>query len=325
LPHAVLALGAAAAMLAGQQPALDTSAAERWLASDQTSRELQAEAVDGLLARPEAGFAWLGSRLAEAQADADGRKGVEALTTHAVLEFVQRQDKREVRFAGQFEPMLPVQSVACDFLFGLLLDPPEWFPHTHRKKLVPALRDLQPHSPGEPRLGRVLAIAENEEIEPEDLRFALAAMLHQWGHPDLARRRLEELKRASAESEVDDRVRALRELAEFQYVLRDYRAAAATHRSMLALATASSVMMYPIDHYAAACACALSGDVDRGIEALRRCAELQASEETDSSHKLKRELWQTDPEIAALRRDPRYAAIFARAFGAADEPARAGR
>jgi hypothetical protein len=43
-----------------------------------------------------------------------------------------------------------------------------------------------------------------------DLRFARAAMLHVWGHPDVARRRLAELKRACAESVVDVRGRALR-------------------------------------------------------------------------------------------------------------------
>ena len=53
---------------------------------------------------------------------------------------------------------------------------------------------------------------------------------------------------------------------------------------------------------------------DAGFAALSRCADMHASDRVDPVRKLPRALWQIDPDLAALREDPRFAAILARAF-----------
>jgi hypothetical protein len=291
------------------------AAVERWLASDQVSRPLLDEAVQALLVDPQAGFAWLGGKLAGAKTEQAVDKGVESLVVHCTLEFVRRQRKSGMHFEGQYAPLRAVQPMAGEFLFGLLLDTPDWFPHTHRVHLVRPLRDLQPAPPAEPRLQRVMALAADAAREPEDLRRALAAMLWSWGHKEPAKEHLTGLLLQSADGDPADRVRALGELAAFQYELLDYRSAAATHRSLAALATSSGIALKPIDLYSAACVHALVGDVERGIAALQRCALLLASPDVDSSHKLARELFDNDPELAPLRRDPRWRGIVEQAFG----------
>ncbi|MBX3462647.1 MAG: hypothetical protein KF830_05720 [Planctomycetes bacterium] len=314
----LLALAPAATGLPGvaQEPAAPPwPQTERWLQSDQAARPALEAAVAELLLDPPAGCAWLGAQL-RAEAGPERRKGLTALVAHTTLEFVRRQRESGVRFVGQYLPLQPMQPQVGDFLFGLLLDTPDWFPHTHRVRLVPALRDLQPVSPGAPRLGRVLALAEDEEREPEPLRGALACLLWQWGLPELAQQRLDALRRQSTEGDAEDRLRVLLELAELQYELREYRAAAATHRGLQAMARNANLQLKPIDFYQAACAHALAGEVDRALDALDACAALQASPEVDSSRKLERSLFDGDPELAALRPHPRFAGIVARAFPA---------
>ncbi|MEO6595171.1 MAG: hypothetical protein ABIP94_10505 [Planctomycetota bacterium] len=291
---------------------------ERWIASDQTSREALDETVKVLMQAPELGFARLAAKLPAAdETPADPRsKGVHGLITHAALEFMRRQHAREVVYPGQYAPLMQVQPFVGEWLFGLLLATPQWYPSTHRVRLVPALRDVQPTAPDAARMDQVVAIVENAAIEPEDLRRALACMLWQWGRKEFAQPFLDELQKASTEGDAEDRVRVMLDLADLQYQLREYRTSAATHRSVLVLAKGAKIQLKPVAHYSRACVYALIGDVERGIEALQRCAEMQASAEVDSSLKLQRSLFETDPEIAVLRRDERFAAILVQAFGA---------
>lgn len=319
LAHCALA----AALVAGAVPAQQSSAekvaaaAEKWLATDHTSEELLEQTVAVLMADAAVGIAWLGKHLPAALA-APGEprsKGTQALATHSALAFLRKQTAAEVVFAGQYAPLEPLQPFVGDLFFSYLLDTPAWFPDTHRVHLVPALRDLQSTLPAAARVERLIALAE-DDAEPEDLRVQIGCMLWQWGKKQFVQPQLDKLQKASADGDAEDRVRALLDLAELQYQLRDYKSAATSHRSLQSLAGPAHYELKPTDWYSAACVNALSGNVDRGIEALQKCADLQASPTVDSSHKLPRGTFEKDPEIAVLRQDPRYAAIFAKAFGA---------
>ncbi|MBM4062682.1 MAG: hypothetical protein FJ265_16530 [Planctomycetes bacterium] len=292
------------------------AAAEKWLESDTSSQELLDATVRAMLVEPKTGIRWIGDRLGPALADRKEarHKGLVALATHVALEFLRQQSTCGIVFAGQYSTLAPLQPFVGELFFELLLDTPPWFPDTHRIRLVPALRDLQPQPPAAARIDRVVAVVEDEAIEPEPLRRALACMLWQWGSRQYVLLDLERLQRESAEGDAEDRLRVQRELAELQYQLRDYRASAATHRALQQLAAAAKLPLTPTDWYSAACVHALCGNVERGIEALQKCADAQAAPETDSSYKLERKLLENDPEIAPLRADGRYAAIFARMF-----------
>jgi len=316
----VTVLGLVVGFLPAQAPAqqdpdrLDAAVA-KWLDSQHDSPEVLGAAVKAVLADEKRGIA-LVAKLMQSTAGKPNEprsRGISQLATHVSLDFVKQKSAGPVVFAGQYAPLAPLRPFVVDLFFSWLVDTPDWFADTHRITLVPALRDLQPTLPDADKLEGVLAIVENEAIEPADLRSALACMLWQWGKKKYVQPRLDELRRNSSEGDTDDRASAMLQLADLQYTLRDYKAAAATHRALQSLAEHSGFVLKPVDWYSAACVHALNGDVERGIEALARCAELQASRDVDSSHKVEAKVFDTDPEIGALRRHPRFREIVEKA------------
>jgi hypothetical protein len=231
-----------------------------------------------------------------------------------VLEYLRRTEKSGMTFAGQHAPLKSLQPFAGDLLQRLLLATPDWYPDTHRRQLVPALRDLYATPPSSATLLGVIAIVENVEIEPADLRQDLACLLWQWGHKEYAQARLDELQAASGEGDAEDRIYALRQLGGLQYRLRDYGRAAGTHAALGALADRAGIRLSPTDWYWTATCHALAGNQERGLVALRRCVELQAASDVDQSIKLPRKLFEQDPEIELLRKAPEFAGLLARAF-----------
>ncbi|HEX6812606.1 MAG TPA: hypothetical protein VF384_13350 [Planctomycetota bacterium] len=293
--------------------------AEKWVSSDQTSRELLDLTITVLLADPKLGLDWLAANLPAADKDPalPRSKGVHGLCTHGVLEFLRRQRESGVVFAGQYDDLRRLQPFVGKMLFGLLLETPAWFPNTHRSRLVPALRDIQPQLPDAATLEATIAIAENAAIEPEELRWALAAMLWQWGRKQHAQQFLDALQKASSEGDAEDRVQTMLALAQLHYELREYKASANTHRAAQAMAADAKVGLKPSAWYASACVHALLGDVERGMAALEKCASMHASPHLDASLRLKRSLFENDPEIALLRKDERFARLLEQAFGKA--------
>lgn len=326
----LLALGAPLAeQLRGQQEppsppsaAAIAAAGERWLASDQTSRDLVEATVKAMLEAPPLGVEWLAGQLRVAGREpANPRaKGTHALASQVVLEFLRREQKRGIVYVGQYDPLLPLQPFAGDLLFGLLLETPTWYPFTFRVRLVPALRDLQRGPPSVARLDAVIAMAQDER-EPQDLRRALAAMLWQWGKQEYGRAIVDALQAATTEGDAEDRVQTTLELADFWTQLRAYRNAANAHRAAQVLAADAGVTLRPIAWYSAACVHALLGDVDRGMVALERCARMLGSPDLDPSLRLERTLFEQDPEIDPLRRQPGFAALLQLAFGPTAAPA----
>ncbi len=300
-----------------QVPAQDPVAvcakvAESWLAGDQTSQPELEKVVRALFVDRAAGLKWLATQVpgAVATPNEPRSKGVMTLVTHELLEFLKREHASEWRYAGQFEPLAVLQPVVGEQLFRLLLDTPEWYPNTHRVELVPALRDLQPKPPSPARFAAIKAIADNADLEPIGLRRALAGLLWQWGDKSCAQVWLDELQANTVDGDAEDRVVAMLELAEFQYQLRDHASSARTHRAMQSMAKAAGVPLKPVDYYGSACVHNLSGQRERALEQLRTCLQLLAADNLDSSHKLSRELFDRDPEIAALRADPLIAALI---------------
>lgn len=290
--------------------------AEAWIATDQSSQELLGKAITALLVEPAPGIRWVAEKLPKAlESRSEVRsKGLIAIATHLSLEFLKRGNASGMVYEGQFAGLKPLQPFVGDLFFELLLDTPSWYPDTYRIQLVPALRDLQPTAPNGERVEGVIAIVDNAAVEPDPLRLALACMLWQWGRKEYAQVWIDQLQRQNADGDTEDRVRTMLELADLQYRLREYRASAATHRSLESMAEKTHYPLKPTDYYSAACVWALTGNVDRGFEALEKCAALQTAPSIDSSHKLERKLFEKDPEIGVLRRDPRFAAIFAKLF-----------
>ncbi len=319
----LLAAVAAAQPPTPQQPKQDPPpdraaldrAAVKWLASDQNDESLLGVTVRAIRAAGEDGLRWLGEKL---QAE-DGRstpyaRGLRSLVRHVCLDFLEQARKSGMQFAGQYAPLRHLQPVAGELFERLLLDPPDWYPSNQRLHVVPVLRDLLTAPPGPDLLDRLEGIAGDEAREESGLRRALAFALHQWGRPALAQKAIDRWRAQSAEGDLEDRVHALRSLADVHYQLRDYKAAAAVHVSMQGIARAGQVDLWPSDHYWAACCFALMGDLERAWAAFDECVAMQASPHVDPSLKLERSLFEKDPDIARLRGSERFEAALRKAF-----------
>jgi hypothetical protein len=294
--------------------------AESWLESDQTSMELRGAVSKALLQDPKVGLAWLGKQLPAAAVDPNlsRSKGVYDLCTAVTLEFLREAQKSDFVFVGQYKPLAALKPYVVDLLFLLLLDTPQWYPLTFRERLVPALRDLQLEAPSLKQVDDIIAIIENDR-EPVGLRHALAAMMWQWGQRDHAQAVIIDLVRATTEGDDEDRVQSTVALAEYYSLLREYKSSANSYRALQVMAKKAEVRLQPVVWYAAACVFALSGDSKRGMEAIKRCAEMHASPHLDASLRLKRELFEDDPEIESLRKLPGFAELVKLAFGAKSE------
>jgi hypothetical protein len=134
--------------------------------------------------------------------------------------------------------------------------------------------------------------------------------------------KLEQLLAASAEGSAEDRVPALRQLAELRVELRQWRNAAANWDAMLVLAAKTGAEVRPVDWYGAACAHCLAGNRDRALECLEACAALQVSG-IDPSVKIERRQLEQDPDLASVRGTERFKKVLAKAFpdGASDSSA----
>lgn len=297
--------------------------AERWL-EDGGIRALDAERIVARLAvdRP-ATIAWLARLLPEAAKEPGTlrARAIQSLATMVALEFVTSQRATDMVYAGQYAPLQPLMPFVGERFFDLVLDTPPWFSFTRRVHLIGPLRDLQPRAPSAERLEAVIRLVENDR-EALDLRRQLSGALWQWGTKEFAQRTLTALQAETAEGEPEQRVHALLELADFHTMLREHRSAAGTHLAAQALAKRSEVPLLPVAWYAAACAHSLAGDQKRGLEAIETLAEMLASPHLDSSHRIARKNLESDPELALLRKDPRFAAALARAFPT--DPAESG-
>jgi hypothetical protein len=126
------------------------------------------------------------------------------------------------------------------------------------------------------------------------------------------------LKAQSKEGDPENRLFALRSLADLHYQIRDYKESARIHEEFLGRAVAQEFPLAPVDYYNAACNFCLIGDLESAFEALEACAELQVSDRVDSSLKLERSLFDEDPEIRIVRGTERFKRIVEKAFGKKD-------
>lgn len=295
-------------------------AVEKWLA-DQVSTELMEQTVSAVLKDSQLGLSCLGKHLRVTEAMLpSGRqhqprfKGIRSLATQVTLEFLRRTAKSEMTYVGQYDQLSLLQPFASEFLMGLLLATPDWYPFTFRIRLVPALRDIQLRLPSVDRVDGIVALINNQQ-ESEGLRNALAAMMAQWGRTKYADTVVRRMREATMEGDGEDRIQTTIILADYYNVLRDYQKSAGAYRAVQALASGADVELLPVTWYASACVHALSGATKRAMRDLETCAQMHASPDLDSSLRLDRKLFESDPEIAALREDKRFASIVKLAFG----------
>lgn len=296
--------------------------AEAWLVQPRGD-EAREQVANALLEAGPAALRWLATKLRAAEPVGAGPdrqerrarlRALESLTAAVTLGFIDRAQETEMVYAGQYDDLRLLQPYSGNLYLNLLLDTPDWFAEQRRVLLIPALRDLYPSSPGPGELSDVREIAEHEDLEAWDLRLALFCALAQWGDRELIEAHLAELRERATDSDDEDRLGPIRELAGTHHLLRDYVTASGYYRELLRSAERIEVALSPSDYYNAACNMSLTGDLESSLEELERCVKLMRSGTVDSSLMLKRELFERDPEIANVRKTARFAALMAAGF-----------
>lgn len=316
-------LGASASAQAEPTPvaAPFEAAVKIWLESDGTVPVLRERAGAALRQDEAVGLPWLGQRLSAIDSlGAQQQDRLRDLATEVMLRCLADGRDSGMTFRGQYAALTALGPFAPARALELLLKPPAWFAETRRVELVPLIADLQVLPPPPPVLLGITDVIAATETEPDDLRLALSCLVWQWGRKEPVLARAATLREASADGDAEDRLVAMRQLADLWYRVQDHVKAAGTHAAMTSMATRGKLQLSPTDWYWGACYCALGGRVDDGIAALERCADLLASPSTDSSQRLPRRLFERDPDLGKLRADPRFAAIVERAFAPAREP-----
>lgn len=291
------------------------AAIRAWLASGDDP-ELLDEAVAAVLAGGEPACRTLGRIVTTLTTEHPRRAAAELLLRDIALGYLESVSESDLRFAGQFAPLAPLQPWVGRIYLQLVISTPDWFPEDLRTSVVPALRDLFPKGPGDDAQEQLHAIATDTEIQPAALRHALACAFAQWGNRTLIAPRLAELREGAGDRTSVDELYFVRALAELRYELREYEGAADEWTAYLRGAEDAGAVPRPIEYYNAACALALAGRVDDSLGALERCAARLRAADLDESQRLERSLFDEDPELALVRPLPRFRALVESAFGA---------
>ncbi|MBK8980542.1 MAG: hypothetical protein IPM29_31960 [Planctomycetes bacterium] len=312
----------ATAQDAPPEPAQDPLRAAReataaWLASDLADQTLLDRAVGAVVAAGEPGLRLVAGALAELRPESprERRAAIDTLVSNAILKILDERSSSGMVFAGQYDDLRVLQPASGRFLTMLVLDTPDWFPDDLRALVVPALRDVYPGSPGDGALARFAEIVEDEDFEAQALREALTYALAQWGRRSYVQARIDELTSHAGEGRNGDELHFVRLLAFLHYQLRDYATAAATWERFLNGCRAIEQRASPADEYNAACSLALAGRTDDALAAIERCAAGIAAGQDDSPQPLSRTMFDTDPDLRAIRPHERFAAAVRTAFG----------
>lgn len=310
-------------ILAGMVPAqteTDVAAAraaiDAWVKSDGRDRDQRSAAAKTIEEHKATALKLLGTRL-----DAALQYGHKTESTRLydlvktiAEDWLEVVEKSEMVYAGQYAVLQPLMPSVGEYYLDLILDTPVEFPSTERWRVVAAVRDLYPKGPGRDALDRIGEMAA-DPLESAGLRENLTFAMAQWGRRKLIKTRIKDLQKSSRGDDEESAILALRALADIQYGIRDYAVAAVTSREFIARAEKADSYLVPVHYYNAACCMCLSGDRRTALQFLERCLELNKSDKIDPSMRLKRKLFDNDPEIGLARRDPKFAPMVERAFG----------
>ena len=323
---AILVSGLIAQDQAGQdqkkpatQPTANAKAAiEAWLTSE-NNRSLCEKAVIATLQERERGIELLASMLPkEGAAPEPGQekrqKAIDTLLQTYLAAFLQVQLQSGMQYAGQYAAMRKLMPFSGKAYLKFLMETPDWFHEDLRIPTVAALRDLYTEAPGESPMNELRKVAKDEEFEREALREAVAYALARWGDREFADKRLTAMKKEVENAKPEDKYEAQHKLADAYYALRDYDKAAAEWREMFAQAEKSGRTVVPNDYYNAACNMSLAGDVEGSLATIEKCLKIQGGGGVDPSRRVDEKLFRLDPDLANVRKNPRFAEIVKEAF-----------
>ena len=313
------------------QPGPNAKAAiEAWLASE-NNRQLCEKAAIATLQEREKGMELLASYLPkEGAAVEPGQekrlKAIDVLLQNYLAMFLQVQRSSLMTYAGQYAPLRTLMPHAGRVYLKLVVETPDWFQEEFRVSAIAALRDLYKDSPGESPMNEMRKLAKDEEFEREQVREAVAYALAQWGDREFADKRLAAIRKDIESAKEADQFDQAHRLPDAYYSMREFDKAAAEWRDWMTKAEKPGRTIVPSDYYNAACSLSLSGDVDGAIAALEKCLKLQTGGGVDASQRVDERLFRGDPDLANVRKNPRFIEMVKDAFqkGGAKKAAKDG-
>lgn len=313
LPFCLGLATVAVAQVPAAKVAVAKAAFETWAKGSVEDREATIKGtVKKLMAAGNPGLAWLSQALRKS----DDNKRTDRLLVmveQVAHRWLIKVEKSEMVYAGQFDDLKVLMPEIGDFYLRLLTKTPQWFPYNERVKVVAPIRDLYPKGPDKIRREAILDMAQDDE-EPQSLKVLLAQALAQWGDRKLIKKKLQALQVKARDKDEETAILGLAELAQTYYDIRDYQTAAISHREHITKAEKADYYLAPVNYYNAACCMCLSGDKRSAWDYLLKCLELNDSPRIDSSMRLKRKLFDGDPEIRLLRKDKRFKPLLDKAF-----------
>lgn len=280
----------------------------KWLDSDHEDVDLMGSTAETVLDAGKKGLRYLAEvdRGLDAGEDRYRQQALDALISAVAIGFLEKEVERGMVYAGQFDPLDELQPKVGELFMRLLIDTPDWFPETMRAMVVPALRDLYPRGPDRDSIRAMRKIAEDEDFEAQQLRLTLINALAQWGERDLVEGQIADLREKADDGSNDEELLFLRQLGRLHYELREYETAATLWLEYLRKMEALKLDPLPFDYYNTACTLSMTGKIEEAFAELDRCARLLRSPHVDRSAKIKKNLWEEDPELRAIRPTRRF-------------------
>lgn len=290
-----------------------------WRRAEPSDVTARSELIEAMITQGRGAFERLGKLVARRVPAADfghrERDAVEFVLRDLAVDYLQHVAGSGMHYAGQFSPLEPLQPWMGRMFCQLVVDTPAWFPSTMRVSVIPALRDLFPEGPDLETRESLRGMAWDEDGEPADLREALAYALAQWGDRSAIQPRLDEIKAAIGEGANVDELHFVQQLALAHYQMREYSAASKHWTRYLRGREALNSPPTLLEYYNAACAMSLSGAIPEALAELEVCGQRMLSGDADESQRIERKLFDTDPELRAVRSTPQFQRIVLRVYG----------
>ncbi|HYC76475.1 MAG TPA: tetratricopeptide repeat protein [Planctomycetota bacterium] len=294
-------------------------AAEKPAEFSEAVRALMARVVVGDAADASAALATLTATVEDganvgARAAARLAERAEMVLQRLAASRLQQEINTGAVYAGQFADLAVHAPEIRATLLRWVAEPPRDVrqPEPFRTACVRALRDVTPAGASDPAdvktLKAVLAKATPGQYE---LSLTVACALRQFGDSEAFDRIRSTLDEAVASDDPRKREQGHDMLAQLLYHARDFSAAADAYKTLLSLAEKRGATGADLatPYYNSACSLALAGRIDEAFTHLEKAMEYGAK-----ARSLDKRTVDSDHDIDALRKDPRFAALYAKHY-----------
>ena len=291
---------------------------------DDATKQLMVAAIGTDAAAQQASLAKLAADAATKPALAQLDERGKAILARCVTNFVRKQTETNAIYAGQYAELREFQPEAGALLLRWGKDaprdggPPEQF----RTACVRALRDVLTTEQADDKVRAALKeiAGKAQSAGSQDAFITAICALAQFGDASLFDSVKEGVEKQAKSATEQQLLQATNMLADLHYQARKYEEAATHYKAFVALLEKAPQSQQGLSTiiYNACCSLALAGKLDEAMQHLEKALEVGVK----SEQPLRKVLLDTDHDIASLRADPRFTALYEKYYGKAVKPAK---